>query len=120
MTYTKEEQKKHRAELVKALRSGKYRQTQNSLRSGGSFCCLGVACDISGLGEWHIKEYLYIYLKKTERLPKEVMKYYGFKNIVGAFFRDGHKDSLMGLNDIGVSFEKIASIIEREPEGMFI
>jgi len=30
-----------------ALRSGKYRQTRNTLRRGDSFCCLGVLCDVA-------------------------------------------------------------------------
>ena len=37
---------------VDALRSGKYKQTTGTLSLDGSFCCLGVACDISGIGEW--------------------------------------------------------------------
>ena len=36
-----------------ALNSGDYMQTRNTLRDGDSFCCLGVLCDISGVGEWH-------------------------------------------------------------------
>ena len=31
---------------VEALRSGKYMQTQGTLRNGEGFCCLGVLCDI--------------------------------------------------------------------------
>src|SRR4051812_22232694 len=37
---------------VDALRSGKYERTTGWLRWGNGYCCLGVACDISGLGEW--------------------------------------------------------------------
>ena len=37
---------------VEALRSGKYKQTRGALRDGDAFCCLGVACDISGTGKW--------------------------------------------------------------------
>lgn len=43
---------------VAALRSGEYEQTKGALRRDGGdsgrvgYCCLGVACDVSGLGEW--------------------------------------------------------------------
>ncbi len=37
---------------VKALRSGKYAQGQGTLNSDGRYCCLGVLCDISKVGEW--------------------------------------------------------------------
>jgi hypothetical protein len=39
-------------ELVAALRSGRYKQIRGSLKRGDCFCADGVACDISGLGEW--------------------------------------------------------------------
>lgn len=41
-----------KAEWVAALRSGNYKQGRNYLRQGDEFCCLGVLCDISGLGKW--------------------------------------------------------------------
>lgn len=46
------------AKWIVALRSGKYRQTKGKLRArlGGGMCCLGVACDISGLGKWEPSE----------------------------------------------------------------
>ena len=40
------------AALVAALRSGRYEQGHNRLKDEyGGYCCLGVACDISGLGQ---------------------------------------------------------------------
>lgn len=35
-----------------ALRSGKYAQTRGHLRDKNGFCCLGVLCDVSGVGVW--------------------------------------------------------------------
>lgn len=35
-----------KARWVAALRSGDYRQANQVLRSGDSFCCLGVLCDV--------------------------------------------------------------------------
>lgn len=37
-----------RKKLVKALRSGAYKQTTQRLRIDNQFCCLGVACDLFG------------------------------------------------------------------------
>ncbi len=38
-----------KAQWVKALRSGEYRQGRELLKSSaGAFCCLGVLCDIQG------------------------------------------------------------------------
>lgn len=41
---------------LEALRSGKYVQGQNVLRSDGNrYCCLGVLCDLQGEGAWDAK-----------------------------------------------------------------
>jgi hypothetical protein len=38
---------------VEALRSGKYKQGQQRLRTTDDcYCCLGVLCDVAGGGEW--------------------------------------------------------------------
>ena len=37
---------------VEALRSGDFPQTTSTLADSDGYCCLGVACDISGLGRW--------------------------------------------------------------------
>ena len=42
-----------KAKWVDALRSGKYKQGRIYLNSQGhKFCCLGVLCDISKMGQW--------------------------------------------------------------------
>lgn len=38
---------KLKADWVKALRSGKYRQARMALRKEGGFCCLGVLCRVA-------------------------------------------------------------------------
>lgn len=40
---------------VEALESGEYHQTTGRLKDDIGFCCLGVACDISGLGTWKVQ-----------------------------------------------------------------
>ena len=52
-TWTAEEQAEHRRQWVAALRSGRFQQGKGSLRpTADTYCCLGVACEISGLGKW--------------------------------------------------------------------
>ena len=116
--YTLNEQKKNKTDLVIALRSGNYKQGKKALRKDNFFCCLGVACDISGLGEWNNG----LYLDKDAYLPLEVMNYYGFVDQTGSFENpDGinFRISLSSLNDMKTTFEEIANIIESEPKGMF-
>lgn len=38
-----------KAKWVEALRSGKYRQGRSTLKHSGSFCCLGVLCDVADI-----------------------------------------------------------------------
>lgn len=38
-----------KAKWVAALRSGEYKQGTNSLHKNGAYCCLGVACLLSGI-----------------------------------------------------------------------
>lgn len=37
------------AKWVEALRSGEYKQTQGFLEKEGSYCCLGVYCEVTGI-----------------------------------------------------------------------
>ena len=42
--------KRNRKAWVEALRSGKFRQTRQQLKSrNGAYCCLGVLCEVAGL-----------------------------------------------------------------------
>lgn len=115
--WTKRQQKAHRKAWVKALRSGKYKQTKGRLRSvdDGGMCCLGVGCDISKLGKWSGDSYL---VGKGGAgkivLDFAVQEWLGLSSTAGDY-KGGHLD---GLNDSGVPFDKIADIIESEPEGL--
>jgi hypothetical protein len=102
-------------EWVKALRSGKYKQAKNVLYEAdrNAFCCLGVACDISGLPpeKWHGNEYTV--------LPQEVQEKLNLSSNYGRFIGASYM-SLVNCNDsLGYSFERIADIIESEPKGLF-
>jgi hypothetical protein len=126
MTYTPEETKEHRRLWVEALRSGKYPQsTRHNLHDDYGFCCLGVACEISGLGKWDRDELTKRWLYDASGdaghgadLPELVMSYYGMRDSLGMLHHIRSTDALYLLNDQGVPFPKIADIIESEPEGL--
>ena len=48
--------KEIKAEWVKALRSGEYKQGGGALHRGDHFCCLGVLCDIAIDDYWVLDE----------------------------------------------------------------
>lgn len=103
-------------DCVKALRSGKYKQAKGMLKSNlGGYCCLGVLCDISGLGEWKDDGYF----ENNSLLPDEVKEWSGVSSYRGFFSVDssGNPNSnLASKNDDGSTFEEIAKIIEKNWE----
>lgn len=84
---------------IKALRSGHYRQGEGMLYENGSYCCLGVLCDVQS-NTWRNN----IYRFNTSQIPKE--------------FRAGltNEDCLTfaGMNDNGVDFQNISKTIEEK------
>ena len=67
---------------VAALRSGKYRQGTEALRSGNTFCCLGVLCDLHAKVTFVSWDYdpvsgMYSYLGETFLLPRSVCEWAG-------------------------------------------
>ncbi len=112
---------------VEALRSGKYKQGRSVLRSESGFCCLGVLCDI-----YHKTRKIqgtnwegdgingYEHLGETAFPDPAVVKWAGMscKNPELPVDMKGKKtsdetNSLSSLNDAGVSFAKIATLIEK-------
>lgn len=115
-------------ELVTALRSGKYRQANGHLRlddvnGDRSHCCLGVACEISGLSEWIQEEGLSRgrYLDETAVLPARVKEHFGFYSAGGDTRlgtiaipgMDVQYRCLTEANDKGATFDQIADYIEK-------
>jgi hypothetical protein len=105
---------------LKALRSGKYKQTKGVLKDSIGYCCLGVASELA-VQQGIIKKFRH---SDTGLMPK-VQKWLGLSGDYGEFNKSIIKngdffDSLAGLNDKGSSFKKIAQIIERQPEGLFV
>ena len=100
---------------IAALRSGKYAQTRNVLKDEVGYCCLGVACDISGLGKWDGFHYSIGSEHRAGELPTLVRDALGLRACNGSF-REG---CLTNLNDSGKTFAEIADIIESRPKGLF-
>lgn len=116
---------------VNALRSGKYKQTNGMLHNSydNSYCCLGVLCDIYAKER---KKRAFDYsefilgtentgMGSTGLLPKIVVNWAGLNQFAiyaeesSTDIRSGkshNAKTLANLNDSGVSFEKIADIIE--------
>ena len=109
--------------LVKTLRSGTYKQGQDTLvDENDCFCVMGVVCNESETdlewwqrfdGEWCIDKENYL-------LPPKIQKEYGFYDNAGAradgeFIKIKGKEyiSLIDANDNGVSFEDLADYIEK-------
>ena len=126
--YTPEQQREHRRGWIWYLRSGRYEQGKKYLRRRvdgvNEFCCLGVACDISNLGDWSENgEHPYYKLEEDLQnnlvLMPEMQDFYGLATADGRFNVPGvGEKTLASLNDDGTSFEVIAMIIELEPEGL--
>jgi len=120
--YTAEQQAAHRKQWVDALRSGKYKQGTGRLRDGDMYCCLGIACDISGLGEWiedwskdgnnfdHAFSYFVDDVAMPGLLPNSVQDWLGVSTLTVSF--DNDTNCLTKVNDVGWDFNMIADIIE--------
>lgn len=118
-------------QLVDALRSGRYKQVKDALRIDDSYCCLGVACDISGLGEWkgtniydddgRFVETQWSYrlpngVAHSSVLPPPVAYYYGFESVNPLLSDEfGNMYEASAFNDQkDYDFNKIADLFERE------
>lgn len=98
---------------VKALRSGKYKQTRLRLKDSTGYCCLGVLCDISApeTSEYWVKYGdEYTFSECNDSLPYNVIVWAGMKSAIGLSTPSA---SLTKKNDIKRwSFKKIADFIE--------
>lgn len=103
---------------LNALRSGKFKQTKKRLRTDAGFCCLGVACEISGAVQHRRHEGgSHFYGKYSDTsLPPTVQRLFKFKDNIGGITGG---DSLADMNDGGKSFKRIAAFAEANPELIF-
>lgn len=100
---------------LKALRSGKYKQTRSDLKNSEGFCCLGVLCDLAakdgGNMQWEIDSDRH-HLKFNDgeygaMPPEEILNYIGLCEFNTA-------GDLAVMNDKGKSFKQIANHIEKK------
>jgi hypothetical protein len=108
---------------VDALRSGEYKQTKATLHrlvkfhsTPPGYCCLGVACEISGVVETReLSEdgEIEIYDGKAGWLPYSVMRWLGFSSNNPSVKVGGVWHKLAELNDGDADFKEIAGHIER-------
>ncbi len=96
-----------KAKWLRALRSGDYSQCRKDLRDADSFCCLGVLCDVSGLGGWNGADQYVIGEDARSGYPHGAVR--EAADVDGGMVR-----RLARMNDDGASFAEIADVIERE------
>jgi hypothetical protein len=121
---------------LKALRSGDFKQSRYALKSDSGYCCLGVACEVSDLGEFSYSKpdkHLFVinepnfYEQKTDSLPQQVAQYYKIKSDL-VILNDSDREligsrqvSLDELNDDSrYTFEQIADFIEKYQDQIFL
>lgn len=125
---------------VDALRGGEFPQGMNSLHEvDGGYCCLGVACELyrkdTGKGKWikpvakcedHRLMFSVNGEGSTTILPPEVRRWLNMKTSSGSLRIDaGDEEGFVGstladANDHGFEFPRIADLIERYKEDLFI
>jgi hypothetical protein len=114
---------------LQALESGDYKQGMGNLHVvlgyGELFCCLGVACVVSGikgdpLGEGRTGAYSYDGC--ISYAPSSVVKALGLHDEYGAIMPASAVAGsyLAGMNDEGKSFAEIAAFIRANPSRVFV
>jgi len=116
--------KENVAKWVAALRSGEYKQGQRALRyedlTGETrHCCLGVLCELAGIEITNSQDKLPRAYPAAQWLGIETTtdNLENGVTVVGSL--DGEPPTmhyLSGINDQGVSFERIADLIENADE----
>ena len=120
---------------IDALRSGKYEQGSEKLRTVSGYCCLGVLCDLYAQEhntEWEFrgneetnlqpKDYWY-FEDQSEFVPESVMDWAGFTEncpVVKIDVEEDDEDSwfyhegLADLNDSGYTFNELSKLIQEQ------
>ena len=106
---------------LKALRNGEYEQGKNALKPNGTYCCLGVLCELHRLevkrddwGELEDNAEGSIYLEMEYELPDEVIEWAGLSSGNPGIDHNEEMDSLAYINDEVADFEEIADFIEEQ------
>lgn len=115
---------------IEALRSGKYTQCSGRLHlKGDGFCCLGVLCDLKdssywgpeGAGDdttcwwnksaWYPPISVQVWVGITDS-PSEDNKCFSLN--IPVVYNGIRYENLSSLNDVGMSFNEIADVIEAQ------
>lgn len=121
---------------IDALRSGKYEQGSEKLRTMTGYCCLGVLCNIyaqehntqwkfKGYDETNLQPKDYWYFgEQSEFLPEFVMDWAGLKLNCPVVKIDVDEDDgddawfyheqIADLNDSGYTFNDLSNLIEQQ------
>jgi uncharacterized protein YeaC (DUF1315 family) len=120
---------------IDALRSGKYEQGSEKLRTVSGYCCLGVLCDLyaqehntewefRGIEETNLQPKDYWYFEdQSEFVPESVMDWAGFTEncpVVKIDVEEDDEDSwfyhegLADLNDSGYTFNELSKLIQEQ------
>lgn len=108
-----------KTQWIAALRSGTYQQTNSALCKNGSYCCLGVLCEITPdikrkkaqISPWDKDttiEIEFAYKDENYRsgyLPSQLASEVGLS--------EEQQSKLANMNDEGISFVEIAGYIEQ-------
>lgn len=122
---------------IDALRSGKYEQGSEKLRTVNGYCCLGVLCDLYSQEqntEWEFHgafeeentqptDYWY-FEGESEFLPESVKEWAGLPDAnptVRVDVTEGesegdwfYNDEIANLNDSGYNFNELSKLIEQQ------
>lgn len=105
-----------RRKWIIALRSDEYEQGRIRLRNlDNTYCCLGVACDVSGAGSWKeiYTDYHVFVTHDNQRLVTELNT--EILDLMG--LTDREQNHLMHMNDeLKASFSEIADYLEELDE----
>lgn len=112
--------KKNIRKWVNALRGKKHRKTTGALHDTRGYCCLGVACDISGIAKWEKSPHYpktSSYLNRDGSLPRAVQKWLGINDTDPILLiNENDRWRASELNDGNgpgkFGFKKIADLIE--------
>jgi hypothetical protein len=106
-----------KARWVEALRSGRYEQIQKWLHTETGYCCLGVLCDLSGLGQWQGRtmgrDNFFAFVEHDKVYDAQSGDGFptgGVDQWAGLDF--GRYEVIAKMNDDGKSFSEIADWIE--------
>lgn len=89
-------------EWLEALESGKFEQGQTCLKKDNKFCCLGVACELSGITAIPAARHgvvRYEYLGERHYLPKEIVDRLKFRSNQGDAFSGNLQESFKSAQE---------------------